>query len=462
MKKRKLILLALASTCLFSCGNEEKKDSSLNGDSQSSSVDNKEDKGTLPENYTSSVKNYLKALKSIHNYSLSETVASSSADYENSIQIKYTKSYYYYEFVGQYTSGYIKSDDGVYQVNSKDDSLIGGEIVRDSDGNAYTDIWDAKLFKNFSTLDDTQLDSLDDGKEDITIKGKANKLLLLQILGLDSSYYGEITSFKASIGSTNELVLELILNDSSAGTITIDAIVYGLLTSKSEEIESFINGGGTYYVIDSEFATARTLMKANNYTHNYYDNGKVVGVEYFNENYYFINWDSNYVKESGQLLYSQGMIGLDHKKDSNGNTYNGSYLVTLSNNTFNISLSRPYNESPSIPYVYHYPSYLDMWSNPEFFETDDVPEDLDAYLTTSDTLMMSNFIENFSMSDQVANVRVRTLSIGWKDIENKNSSSRKIRFCLSTSGGDVTYDFSDFDTTTIPALDKFLDSLQDQ
>lgn len=459
MKKSKIILLTLLSSCLFACDSKNINSSESKDNGSSSVEDSIED--VLPDNYSSSVKNYLKALKTIHNYSISETVSSTAATYENYIQMKYTKSYYYYDF-GTYTNGYIESKDGVYQISLKDDSLVGGEIVRDSDGNAYKNLWETNLFKNFSTLDDTQLDSLEDGKTDVSIKGKQNKLTLLTIFGLNSSYYGEITSFKASIGSNNELSFALELNDATSGTINVDAIVYGLLTSKSQEVESFINNGGTYYVIDSDFAKARTLMKANNYTHNYYYEKKVVGIEYFNENYYFVNWDTNYVKETEQLLYSQGLIGLDHKKDSNGNIYTGSYLITLSNNnTLAVSLSRPYNESPNIPYVYHYPSYLDMWSNPEFFDQDETPEDLDVYLTTTDALIMNNFIENFSMSNQVANVNIRSLSIGWKDIEDDDNSSRIIRFCLSTSGGDVTYDFSNFGTTKITALDNFLNQFVD-
>lgn len=463
MKKSKIILLTLLSSTLFACANENSSESpsSESNDSQSSTTPSSSEE-TLPENYNSSVKNYLKALKNLHNYSLTETVSSTAATYENQIEAKYTESYYYYDF-GQYTNGYIASDDGVYQISLKDDSLVGGELVRDSNGDVCKNIWEGNLFKNFSNLDDEQLDKIEDGLTNVSITGKKNKVAILNILGLNSSYYGGITSFKGSIGSSNELGISIEIADASGATIYVDAVVYGLLTSKSTEVEEFLANGGTYFTIDSEFAKARELMKANNYTHNYYNNKSVVGVEYFNENYYFINWDSNYVKETGEMLYSQGMIGIDHKKDKNGNELNGSYLVTLSSSGFSISISRPYNESPNIPYVYHYPSYMDMWDNPEFFDMDTTPSDLDVYFTTTDSLIMTNFIENFSMESQVAQVKIRSLSIGWKDIEDESEdTSRIIRFCLSTSGGDVTYDFSNFGTTELPALDNYLDSLVDQ
>ncbi len=455
MKKSNLILLTLLSTTLFSCGGNDSLDSTESSSAQDEIVD------VLPDGYTNSVKDYLKALKSIHNYTISETVSSTAATYENYIVAKYDTKSYYYDF-GSNSYGYIQSDDGVYAVNIKNDSLIGGEIYHDDEGNAYKDLWGHDFFKSFASLDEEQLETIPDGTVDVSLKGKKNKLAILSILGLDSSYYAGIASMKASISSSNALGISIEIEDSSGATITVDSVVYALLTTKNTEIDEFLANGGTYYVIDSDFAKARTLMKGNNYTHNYYYNKKIVGVEYFNENYYFVNWDSSYVAETGQILVNQGLIGIDHKKDSNGNALNGAYLVTLNNGQFSISLSFYYNEDPNIPTVYHYPSLMYMWDNPEFFEMDETPSDLDAYFTTDDTIMMNNFIENFSMSSQVADVNVRSLSIGWKDIEDDSNTSRIVRFCLSTSGGDVTYDFCNFGTTNIPAFDSFLAGLSDQ
>ena len=449
MKKSKIILFALAASILPSCG-----DNSIKEDS-------------LPDDYASSVKSYLKALKNIHNYTVKETVSSTKATSSNYAEIKFSKTNYFYSF-GASSYGYIESKDGVYPVNANGDSLLGGEIYRDDEGKAYSSLWDNDFFVSFNDLDTDQIDSMEDGKELVSIKGKANKLELLSMFGLNSSYYASIIAMEASVNDDNDLEFNVRVNDtSSGGIIYVNAIVTDLLVTESEEVADFLSNGGTYFVIDDDFAKARTLMKGNNYTHDYYDEdgSGVVGTEYFNEDYYFGYWDSAYIDKmisEGQLLYSQGLVGIDHKKTSEGVLLNGCYLITISNNQLNVNLSHYYNENPSVPLAYNYPSYLSLWSNPEFFVAAEAPEELDAYYVTDDSIIISDLVSNFGMTSMVANVTLQNLYIGWHDIDAKEGNERFIRFNLETSGGDVIYDFYNFGTTNIPGIDEFLGTLLDQ
>ena len=448
MKKTYLFLLTLSASVLAGCGTNS-----------TSSVDN----GTLSSDYSTSVKDYLKALKGIKNYSLLETVSSSKVSQTNQIEVFYDSTYFYYSF-GTSSYGYVSSKDGIYPVNYSEDGLIGGELYRDDDGATYTDLWSNGFFTSFADLVDEQIDKMEGGSSSVAIKGKQNKLALLSLFGLNSSYYGTLQSMSASINDSNELEFSVKVYDSdSEATVSINAVVYDLLSSSSSEISNFLLDGGTYFVIDDGFDQVRTLMKGNNYTHYYYDSNKIVGTEYFNQNYYFMYWDSTYAGEmasSGQILYSQGLIGIDHKKDSSGNKLNGAYLVTISNNQFSVMLSYAYAEDSSIPTVYHYPSLMSCWNNPEFFEAANIPDDMEDCLSTTDSVILNSFVENFSLTDSVSGVKLQSLVISWANLDIKDEA--KIRFELSTSGGSLTYEFCKFGETSIPAFDSFLGSLTDQ
>lgn len=455
MKKLPVLFLVAASSLLASCSPNEIDSSSNEG---LSSITTSE---TLPEGYSSSVKNYLLALKSIHNYQIEEYVSTSSSTTINTIRSSFTENAFYYDF-GDESYGYIKGKDGVYGVSKDGDDLLGSELLLDANGENYSTIWNDDLLPSFTLLDEVSIKELDNGTSGVSIKGKKNKIALLKIFGLDNSYYASITDTKGYITKNNSLRIVMTLSYSNM-TVTIEAFVSNLLSTSIPEITSFLDGGGTYFVPNEDLVKARALMQANNYTHNYYDtNGKKVGIEYFNENYYFINWDSSYATNNpdGAILVSQGLIGIDHKKDPNtGNALNGAYLVSISGSQIGISLSFPYNESPNIPYVYHYPSYLSLWSNLERLEADTIPSDLDEYYFIDDSLVVNDFLSNFSLESSVANVKVKGLYFGYRNM--LSDTDQLIRFTLDTSGGSLTYDFVDFGSTKIAAFDQFLESLSD-
>lgn len=415
----------------------------------------------LPEDYSSSVKGYLSALKNIHNYQIEEYVSTSSSSAINFIRSSFTEEAFYYDFADQ-SYGYIHGKDGVYGVSKDGDSLLGSELFLNDNGEKYSTIWDDTLLSSFALLDDASIQEIENGKDAVSIKGKKNKIALLKILGLDNSYYASITDTKGYITKDNALRIVMKLSYSNMN-VTVEAFVSNLLTTTIPEIQAYLDEGGTYFVPNEDLAKARSLMRANNYTHNYYDStGKKVGVEYFNEDYYFINWDSKYATSNpdGAILVSQGLIGIDHKKDPNtGNALNGAYLVSISGNQIGISLSFPYNESPNIPYVYHYPSYLSLWDNLERLQEETIPSDLDEYYFIDDSLVVNDFLYNFSLESSVANVKVNGLYFGYRNMLSEED--QLIRFTLDTTGGSLTYDFVDFGTTEIAAFDQFLESLSD-
>lgn len=452
MKKLPALLLLAASTLIMSCSPSGTNPT----ESDSSSLSQ-----ALPEDYSSSVKGYLSALKNIHNYQIEEYVSTSSSSTINFIRSSFTEEAFYYDFADQ-SYGYIQGKDGVYGVSKDGDSLLGSELFLNDNGEKYSTIWDDTLLSSFALLDDASIQEIENGKDAVSIKGKKNKIALLKILGLDNSYYASITDTKGYITKDNALRIVMKLSYSNMN-VTVEAFVSNLLTTTIPEIQAYLDEGGTYFVPNEDLAKARSLMRANNYTHNYYDStGKKVGVEYFNEDYYFINWDSKYATSNpdGAILVSQGLIGIDHKKDPNtGNALNGAYLVSISGNQIGISLSFPYNESPNIPYVYHYPSYLSLWDNLERLQEETIPSDLDEYYFIDDSLVVNDFLYNFSLESSVANVKVNGLYFGYRNMLSEED--QLIRFTLDTTGGSLTYDFVDFGTTKIAAFDQFLESLSD-
>lgn len=452
MKKLPVLLLLAASTLIMSCSPSGTNPT----ESDSSSLSQ-----ALPEDYSSSVKGYLSALKNIHNYQIEEYVSTSSSSAINFIRSSFTEEAFYYDFADQ-SYGYIHGKDGVYGVSKDGDSLLGSELFLNDNGEKYSTIWDDTLLSSFALLDDASIQEIENGKDAVSIKGKKNKIALLKILGLDNSYYASITDTKGYITKDNALRIVMKLSYSNMN-VTVEAFVSNLLTTTIPEIQAYLDEGGTYFVPNEDLAKARSLMRANNYTHNYYDStGKKVGVEYFNEDYYFINWDSKYATSNpdGAILVSQGLIGIDHKKDPNtGNALNGAYLVSISGNQIGISLSFPYNESPNIPYVYHYPSYLSLWDNLERLQEETIPSDLDEYYFIDDSLVVNDFLYNFSLESSVANVKVNGLYFGYRNMLSEED--QLIRFTLDTTGGSLTYDFVDFGTTEIAAFDQFLESLSD-
>ena len=450
MKKTKLLFVCALSALLLSC-------STSNGSGQSGDTD--EGLTALPSDYASSVRSYLKTLKQARNYTIKEKVSSTLSAETNIIVSTYTSSYYFYSY-GDSSYGYVKCQDGIYSIQKKtEDSYVGGEIYRDENGKAYASLWGNSFFYSFADLDDEQLDTIEDGKEKVNIKGKKNKLALLNLLGLDSSYYASVSSLTGDINEDNNLVVTLKFNDpNSTAFITIRATVYDLLSSESEEVEDFLIDG-TYYTIADDFGAARSLMKANNYTHNTYSDGKVVGTEYFNPNYYFGYWDSSYAAATGQILVSQGLVLLDHKQDAKGNQYNGCYLLTYSSSTGIVcSLGEAYNESTDLAMVYSYPSLLTAWSNPELFDRAEI-EGFDGAFVTTNQYLMENFAALFFLD--VSSVSLTSLSIAWFDVFESSNEDCVVSFTLSTSGGSATYAFVNFGSTSIPALESFLGQFTD-
>ena len=469
MKKAKTILFALSLPLLLvSCNNSQGNGTTSSEASSASSVDPDEGLTDLDPSYASSVKSYLKTLIKVHNYTLKEEVSSSVSSSVNQATSYYGKDFFYYDANYTIPYGFIRCDDGVYRVHENGSKLIGGELLQDEDGNNYKTIWNDYFFYSFADLDEDAVDAIkDNGKTNVSITGKKNRIALLDLLGLGSSYYASIASFTGSVDSNNCLSLNLTVNDTSGALITVKATVSGLLSTFSSEIENY-RESKSYFVIDNDFAKARSLMKSNNYTHYYTDeddDDKIVGTEYFNENYYFVEWDSTYASkmanEGTAILYSTGLIGIRNKKikDSSGeyHTLNGSYLVSLSNGSFQVNLTNYYNESPDIPTVYSYPSLLEMWDEVELFEETTV-EGLDKAFVTDDNDLIEDFVTMFFLTDSVASVVTENLYIGWNNLDSEDE--KMVCFTLETTGGSLTYEFYHFGNTILPALDLFLDELE--
>ncbi len=460
MKNQKTLLLALsASLLLVSCNNSQgKTDSST----ETASV-------SIDPSYKSSVKNYLKTLTKIKNYTLKEEVSSTASSAKNSATVYYGEDFYYYDASYTLPYGYISCADGVYRIHENGGKLIGGELALDEQGSPYKTLWNDYFFYSFADLEEESIDAIaSEGKEKVAITGKKNRLALLDLLGLGSAYYGSIVSFYGTVNGDDSLSLSLSVNDTSSGAlISVKASVSALGSTFCGKVEEY-REKNSYFVIDEDFAKARALMKSNNYTHYYTDeedDDKIVGTEVFNENYYFVEWDSSYAakmaSEGSAILYSTGLIGIRNKKikDSSGNyhTLNGSYLISLSGGAYSVNLTNYYNESPDIPSVYSYPSLLQMWDEVELFEESEI-EGMDKAYVTEDITLIEDFVDMFFLSSVVASVVCNDLSISWKNLDSEGE--KMICFTLDTTGGSLSYEFYHFGSTFIPALDLFLEDLE--
>lgn len=415
------------------------------------------------------MKSFLKTLAKAHNYTLKEEVSSSASSAKNTASVYYGEDFYYYDANFTTPYGYIRCKDGVYRVHENGGKLIGGELLQDESGDNYKTLWNDYFFYSFADLDEASIEAIkDDGTSKVSITGKKNRLALLDLLGLGSSYYASIVSFTGSVNGDRSLTLDLKVSDSSSGAlVSVKASVSNLLTTFSSKIENY-RESKSYFVIDEDFAKVRSLMKSNNYTHYYTDEedeDKIVGTEYFNENYYFVEWDSDYAARlattSSTILYSTGLIGIRNKKikDTSGayHTLNGSYLISYSGGSFSVNLTNYYNESPDIPSVYSYPSLLEMWDETELFEETEV-EGLDKAFLTDDNSLIEDFVAMFFLTDTVAPVITENLYIGWKNLDSKDE--QMVSFTLETTGGSLTYEFYHFGNTILPALDLFLEDLE--
>ena len=465
MKKLSSLLFALSLPLLLvSCNNGNNSSGSSSPVSSDFSSDVSQTEAETA--HTSSVKSYLKALIKAHNYTLKEEVSSSVSTSVNEATSYYGEDFFYYDANYTLPYGFIRCEEGVYQVQENGGELIGGELLEDSSGNKYQTIWNNYFFYSFADLDEKSVDEIKgDGKANVSITGKKNRTAMLDLLGLGSSYYVSITSFTGTVNEDGTLSLNLAISDSSSGIITVKASVSALSTTFSSKIENY-RASKSYFVIDEDFGKARSLMKSNNYTHYYIDdNDKIVGTEYFNENYYFVEWDSDYAakmaNEEGTILYSTGLIAIRGKKikDSSGtyHTLNGCYLVSLSGSSYSVNLTNYYNESTDIASVYSYPSLLELWNEVELFEETEV-DGLDKAFVTDDNNLIEDFVAMFFLTDSVSSVVTENLYVGWKNLDV--DGEQMISFTLETTGGSLTYEFYHFGNTFIPALDLFLDDLE--
>lgn len=454
------LLILLLGSCQVQAGESS---------SQTSSSDEEKGLASLDPSYSSSVKNYLKTLIKAHNYTLEEEVTSSASSLKNEATSYYGEDFYYYDANYTLPYGYLRCEDGVYRVHESEGKLIGGELLQEEGGELFKTLWNQRFFYSFADLDEASVEAMKaDGTSSVPITGKKNRLALLDLLGLGSSYYASIVSFCGSVSSDHALSLDLKVSDSSSGAlISVKASVRNLLHTASSKIESY-RKSHSYFVPDEDFAKARALMKGNNYTHYYSDEEdeeKIVGTEYFNEDYYFVEWDRDYAakmaSENTAILYSTGLIGIRDKKikDSSGTYHalNGSYLISYNGSSFSVNLTNYYNESPDIPSVYSYPSLLQMWDEAELFEETEV-EGLDKAFLTDDNNLIEDFVEMFFLTDSVSGVITESLCLGWKGLGSEDE--QMIRFTLETTGGELSYEFYHFGSTFLPALDLFLEDLE--
>lgn len=459
MKLKILMCLTTLGLLLSSCGET--------GISNSSNNDNYSITPIEPEQLiVNDIYSAVNKLVTMRNYTLSVTmtVDNESFAFDNI----YAEKYYYCNYLGD-EEGFIEDSNGVYRVNYYKNQLISSELYTDENGNKYTSLWDSGVIKTFSSLDSGSYNNAINQKK-FNIPTKKDKLLVMEILELDTLYYPNLAEayFTIQGGDTlNNLYLILSFDNGSI----FNCVFNQFGKSESSEILDFKAQNKTYTEVSEDLKRVKSLFALDNYKRVCYENEdpnqRVIGYEWFTENY----WFGDYIVDE-YALYEQGFLGLE-KKVLNGKEYDGAYLFYLSDDYSNYTF---YDYAPafttnisSMRDIMNYPSKLAMFNyNLQFFEKieDEANVGKNVYATT-DLYIIQDWLENFQIqlnTDTGEQAYVYDLRI-ITDLYSKDSDC-VVTFQFDYVIGDVVYglqrEFIDFGVTRIDIIEEFYNQFEDQ
>ncbi len=320
----------------------------------------------------------MKQLQTINNFTLDI--------YNTSLGDKgfiYFTSNYYYDVLNSY--GYVKGNNGVFQFDvDHKGQFVSNEIKEEFNGKLYSN--------NFiSSFRDFNLDSLNENDETLQITTKENRIAFLNLIGEDYMKYTSINTLIGNYDKNKGLLFELTFNDESY----INVGVLDVNSTHCKEVEDYMKTAKAF-VPETTISEIRRLIKNNNFTRYIYDEtteNKIIGKEYFTEDYYCLNYFT-----TEYVIYSTGYISLVDKSYNGTKIANGSYLVTpgISDEAnVNVFLGHYAFIETSMPEIMNYPSNLEMFDYLNLFS---MSEDLGC-MFTQDAIITTDVYNNFGVAN---------------------------------------------------------------
>ena len=424
MSKKTRILLLLCPLLLASCG-------------ANNSLENKGLKGALD------------TLRKAQNYTLTSTLSTGEV----------TKSYYTKSAILKENNsgsvGYIQDKKGIYRIDLENKEWLPSALLKNDEGELYSSLWKNDFIYSFKDFDFSKLEYQD---ENIAlIHDKMNLLTYLNLLDQDVNTLSTIQSLKVEkVQAENALTFTLSYRDQKQMVTTVSEV--GSTTIST--IEEFLQNGGKRYVNTKEQDRMIDLFSGFNYKRRCLDNDNetVVGHEWYNPNYFYGEWEAEYLKEHIGEIMEIGVVGVKNKQFNN-QTLNGSYYYYLNSQGMSIITTAPVNENPDVTKVYNYPTYLELFSNFQYFKE---ATDYEDTIYTQNLDLMNDFCNNFQIAEilQTNHCSLSSLEISYDLKENNNECV--VVFCLyyyyNNQLGAFMYPFVEFGNSNIAIVDYFLNN----
>lgn len=424
MSKKTRLLLLLCPLLLASCG-------------ANITLENKDLKGAL------------NALKKGQNYTLTSALSTGEVT-----KVYYTKSAILKEN-NSGSVGYIQDKKGIYRIDLENKEWLPSALLKNDEGELYSSLWKNDFIYSFKDFDFSKLEYQD---ENIAlIHDKMNLLTYLNLLDQDVNTLSTIQSLKVEkVQAENALTFTLSYRDQKQMVTTVSEV--GSTTIST--IEEFLQNGGKRYVNTKEQDRMIDLFSGFNYKRRCLDNDNetVVGHEWYNPNYFYGDWEDDYLKEHVGEVMEIGVIGLKNKQFNN-QILNGSYYYYLNSQGMSLVTSAPVNENPDVTLVYNYPTYLELFSNFQYFKE---ATDYEDTIYTQNLDLMNDFCNNFQIAEilQTNHCSLSSLEISY-DLKENNSECVVV-FCLyyyyNNQLGAFMYPFVEFGNSNIAIVDYFLNN----
>ena len=424
MSKKTRLLLLLCPLLLASCG-------------ANITLENKDLKGAL------------NALKKGKNYTLTSTLSTGEVT-----KVYYTKSAILKEN-NSGSVGYIQDKKGIYRIDLENKEWLPSALLKNDEGELYSSLFKNDFIYSFKDFDFSKLEYQD---ENIAlIHDKMNLLTYLNLLDQDVNTLSTIQSLKVEkVQAENALTFTLSYRDQKQMVTTVSEV--GSTTIST--IEEFLQNGGKRYVNTKEQDRMIDLFSGFNYKRRCLDNDNetVVGHEWYNPNYFYGDWEDDYLKEHVGEVMEIGVIGLKNKQFNN-QILNGSYYYYLNSQGMSLVTSAPVNENPDVTLVYNYPTYLELFSNFQYFKE---ATDYEDTIYTQNLDLMNDFCNNFQIAEilQTNHCSLSSLEISY-DLKENNSECVVV-FCLyyyyNNQLGAFMYPFVEFGNSNIAIVDYFLNN----
>lgn len=429
MRKKTKLFLFLCPLLLTSCGGTSHTSTSV-------SLENK------------NLKDALDLLKSSQNYTLTTTLTDGNIEH-----IYYTESAIFKDNKNS-PIGYIQSKDRIYNITLEDTEWVASSFLKDSSNDFYSSIWDNDFIYSLKDFDFSIIQYEDNTA---LIRDKKNLLNYLNLLNQDVATLTTIQSLKVEKKDGEEIVtFTLTYRDQKQMVTTVSN--YG--NTKATVIDSFLEKGGKNYENTAEQDRMIQLFSGFNYKRQCLDNDNetVVGHEWYNPNYFYGDWEDDYLKEHIGEIMEIGVVGLNNKAFNN-QTLNGSYYFYLNQKGMSIVTTAPVNENPDVTKVYNYPTYLKMFSNFQYFTNDSEYENT---IYTENLDLMNDFCTNFQIAEtlQTNNCTLASLEVSY-NLQEKDGDCIVV-FCLyyyyNNQLGAFMYPFVEFGNSNIAIVDYFLNN----